>query len=280
MSVGDGFDVRSLGVTYRDSHRVESHSHLWAQLIYARSGVMDVSTERRLWFVPPTRAIWIPAGIEHAIAIRGEVALRTLYVAPERSQSAQRSLETLEVRSLLGELIVHIVSVGMLNPTVAEHDRLAGVLMDLIEAARGTDLSLPLPADPRAARLAEQIRANAADARTLEALASDAGASLRTLQRCFTEETGMTIDGWRQKARLVHSAAALAAGARVSDAALDCGYQSPSAYIAAFRREFGVTPGRFERSSFRQASDRSVHSQSIPSTFDAFLRANLLHEQE
>jgi hypothetical protein len=89
MSVGDGFDVRSLGVTYRDGHRVESHRHPWAQLIYARSGVMDVSTNRRLWFVPPTRAIWIPAGIQHAIAMRGEVALRTLYVAPERSQAAR-----------------------------------------------------------------------------------------------------------------------------------------------------------------------------------------------
>jgi AraC-like DNA-binding protein len=81
----------------------------------------------------------------------------------------------------------------------------------------------------------------------------------------------MTIEGWRQKAPLVHSAAALAAGARVSDAALDCGYQSPSAYIAAFRREFGVTPGRFEGCSLRQVSDRSGHFQSIPSTFDAFL---------
>jgi AraC-like DNA-binding protein len=70
----------------------------------------------------------------------------------------------------------------------------------------------------------------------------------------------MTIDAWRQKARLVHSAAALAEGARVSEAALDCGYQSPSAYIAAFRRQFGVTPGQFEGSSFRQNSDR-VHEE-------------------
>jgi AraC-like DNA-binding protein/quercetin dioxygenase-like cupin family protein len=263
MSVGDGFDVRSLAVTYRDGHRLEPHRHPWAQLIYARSGVMDVTTDRRLWFVPPTRAIWIPAGIEHAISITGEVALRTLYVAPDRAQAARRGLETLEVSVLLGELIVHIVSAGMLDPTAAEHDRLAGVLMDLIAAARGTDLVLPLPADPRAARLAEQIRASPADARTLEVLASDAGASLRTLQRCFTEETGMTIVAWRQKARLVYSAAALAEGARVSEAALDCGYQSPSAYIAAFRRQFGVTPGQFEGSSFRQAGDRPERSLPI-----------------
>lgn len=261
MSVGDGFDVRSLAVTYRNGHHLKVHRHPWAQLIYARSGVMDVTADRKLWFVPPTRAIWIPAGVEHAIRARGEVALRTLYVAPERARAARRSsVEALEVKVLLRELIVHIASGGMLDPTVAEHDRLAGVLMDLIGAARGMDLVLPLPADTRAAQLAEQIRASPADARTLEVLASDAGASLRTLQRCFTEETGMTIDAWRQKARLVHSAATLAEGARVSEAALDCGYQSPSAYIAAFRRQFGVTPGQFESSGLRQRSNRTERS--------------------
>jgi AraC-like DNA-binding protein len=244
--VGDGFDVRSLAVTYRDGHHINGHRHPWAQLVYARSGVMDVTAERRVWFVPPTRAIWIPAEIEHAITVRGEVALRTLYIAPERARAVQRGLETLEVTALLGELILHVVSVGMLTPETAEHDRLAGVVMDLVVGARALDLALPLPVDPRAARVAEQMRASPADARTLDVLASDAGASLRTLQRCFLEETGMTVDAWRQKARLVYSAAALAEGARVSQAALDCGYQSPSAYIAAFRRQFGVTPGQFE----------------------------------
>jgi AraC-like DNA-binding protein len=47
------------------------------------------------------------------------------------------------------------------------------------------------------------------------------------------------------------SAATLAAGASVTQAALDCGYDSPSTYIAAFHKQFGVTPGRFARSAVR-----------------------------
>jgi AraC-like DNA-binding protein len=38
---------------------------------------------------------------------------------------------------------------------------------------------------------------------------------------------------------------ALSNGASVTEAALDCGYQSPSAFIAAFKRTFGVTPARY-----------------------------------
>jgi AraC-like DNA-binding protein len=244
MTAGDGFDVRSLAVTYRDGHVLEAHSHPWAQLVHARSGLLDVTAEGRLWFTPPTRAVWIPAGVEHEIRVRGEAALRTLYVSPERASAVARGVESLVVGPLLGELVLHVVSIGMLDPKRPEHDRLAGVLMDLVVAARGIDLVLPLPRDARARRLAERLRTEPGSRTSLDALAGSAGASLRTLQRCFAGETGMTIEAWRQKARLVHSAVALGAGASVTDAALGSGYDSPSAYIAAFRRQFGTTPGR------------------------------------
>jgi AraC-like DNA-binding protein/mannose-6-phosphate isomerase-like protein (cupin superfamily) len=242
VTAHDGFDVRSLAVTYRDGHVLDAHRHRWAQLVYARSGVMQVAADGRVWFVPSTRAIWIPPGVMHEIVMRGEVAMRTLYIDADRAGGA-RELAALEVTPLLGELIVHIVSIGMLDPTRAEHDRLAGVLMDLIGSARALDLVLPLPRDVRARKLAQLLRADPADKRDLETLAASCGASLRTLQRCFADETGMTIEAWRQKMRLAHAAAALAQGASVTGAALDCGYESPSAFIAAFRRQFGTTPG-------------------------------------
>lgn len=250
MSVGDGFDVRSLACTYRDGHLLGAHTHPWAQLVYARSGVMQVDAEGRVWFVPPTRAVWIPRGVSHEIAIRGEVALRTLYISAERA-GATRSLTALEVAPLLGELIAHIVNVGMLDPLQPAHDRLAAVLMDLISAAPAVDLMLPLPRDPRARRLADRLRAEPADRGDLGTLATASGASLRTLQRCFADETGLTIEAWRQKARLVRAATELAQGASVTNAALDCGYDSLSAFIHAFRRQFAVTPGAFAAQAAR-----------------------------
>jgi AraC-like DNA-binding protein len=245
-SSGDGFDVRSLAVTYRDGHLLDAHTHPWAQLIYARSGLMQVTVEGRVWFVPPTRAIWIPAGVQHRIGVKGEVALRTLYLSDDRARRVARGIEALEVSSFLSELIQHVLLQRMLDPCIPEHDHLARVLVDQIIAASAMDLVLPMPRDERALRLADHLRSKPTDKSDLEELAVQAGASLRTLQRYFSDETGMTIEAWRQKARLVHSAAALAAGASVTTAAMDSGYDSPSAYIAAFRKQFGVTPGRFE----------------------------------
>lgn len=263
MSNGDGFDVRSLAVTYRNGHHLPVHIHPWAQLIYARSGVLRVSAGGRLWVTPPTRAIWIPHGTEHEIDFTGEAALRTLYVSADRGRCIGASVRALEVAPLLRELIVHIVCVGMLDPRCPEHDRLAAVLMDLVSSAPETDLMLPLPRDPRALKLAQVLQAAPGDKQTLEALVADTGASLRTLQRCFVQETGITIEGWRQKARLIHSAAALAEGATVLNASLTSGYDSASAFIAAFRRQFGMTPRRFRRASDSVGSRESATVRSL-----------------
>src|SRR6478609_8094455 len=78
----DGFPVRGLASTYRDGHRLDRHTHPWAQLVYAASGVMRVATPDATWLTPPTRAIWVPGGVAHEIEMRGTVAMRTLYLAP------------------------------------------------------------------------------------------------------------------------------------------------------------------------------------------------------
>lgn len=248
--VGDGFDVRSLGLTYREGHVVGKHTHPWAQLIYARTGLMQVETPGNAWVVPPTKAVWIPPATTHLITFRGEVVMRTLYISASRAEPIQRRTATLAVSPLLSHLIQHIQSIKMLNPNVPKHDHLAGVLIDLVIDAPEIDLALPNPKDERAIRLANYIRANPADKSDLSTLSKKFAASLRTMQRYFVQETGLPLDAWRQKARLIQSVTKLTSGSSVTAAAIDCGYDSSSAFIATFKKHFGVTPGRF-RSDYR-----------------------------
>jgi AraC-like DNA-binding protein len=79
---------------------------------------------------------------------------------------------------------------------------------------------------------------------SVDALARQHGLARRTLERRFREETGMSFGMWRQKARLLDSIRLLAEGRSVTETALECGYASVSAFIAAFRSTFGHTPGR------------------------------------
>ncbi|MFC3079075.1 helix-turn-helix domain-containing protein [Phenylobacterium terrae] len=240
----ESHSVRSLAVTYRDGERIDRHSHSLAQLIYAASGTMRVSTDEAAWLVPPTRAIWVPPRVPHEIHMRGQTAMRTLYVSPQAAAALPHECRALEVSPLLRELVLHIVG-GMLRTDVAEDARLCGVFLDLLAKSETTPLGLPLPKDPRARRLAEALFADPASPASLADLARNAAASVRTLQRLFAAETGLSIEAWRTRARLQQGLVQLTAGASVTAAALDAGYASPSAFIAAFKAAFGVTPARY-----------------------------------
>ena len=246
MSYGDGYCVRSLATTYPDGARLARHEHDWGQVAFCDSGVMQVTTDQAAWLSPPTRAIWLPARVAHEITMKGEVATRFLYIAPELTDRLPIEVQVLEVVPLMRQLILHIMKLHMLDPQRPEHGRLAGLLIDLLADARPQDLALPLPRDRRALAMAHRLRDAPADTAPLAELARGAGASLRTLQRLFPAETGLTLEAWRQKSRLITAVAMLSGGAPVAVTASDCGYDSPSAFIAAFKRQFGVTPGRYQ----------------------------------
>jgi AraC-like DNA-binding protein len=119
------------------------------------------------------------------------------------------------------------------------------VLLDQLEALPTIPLQLPVPRDPRAVRVAEWLRKNPDAPGLLKQVARRAGASVRTLERLFRAETGMTFGKWRQQLRLLHALRELAAGRPVTVVALEVGYDSPSAFIAMFRSALGTTPTRY-----------------------------------
>jgi AraC-like DNA-binding protein len=236
--------IRSLAATYYDGFHIEPHRHGWAQLIYAVSGVMSVRAGGTLWIVPPARAVWVPAGAEHEIRALGDFAMRTVYFAPALVQHLPCECCALDVAPLLRELVLAIVAVQLIDQSDVEGMRLGAVAIDRIAAARTLPLHLPLPSDPRATRVAERLRADPACPLELPALARDAGASARTLQRLFVVETGLRFSEWRQRLRLLHGASLLGGGSSVTEAGLEAGYAGTSAFSAAFRKHFGFPPSQ------------------------------------
>jgi AraC-like DNA-binding protein len=219
-------------------HHVARHRHAWHQLVYARAGVMTVSTARGAWVVPPQRAVWMPAATDHEIRCASAVSMRTLYFAP-RVRALPGECCVVHVSPLLRELIL----AGVEAPGPARRRRqLTALILSELAAATVAPLHLPEPADPRVRRITEALRAEPGDPRTLAAWAKEVGASTRTLSRLFLAETGMTFRQWQRQARLLAALVKLARREPVTSVALDLGYDSPSAFIHAFRRALGKTP--------------------------------------
>ena len=123
--------------------------------------------------------------------------------------------------------------------------RIAALIVDELRTAAVAPLHLPLPADPRAAKVTRALQSDPSDQRSLAGFAKSCGASPRTLARIFRRETGLSFGAWRQQLRLLRALERLAKGDAVTMIALELGYESPSAFIAMFGRAFGVTPGRY-----------------------------------
>jgi AraC-like DNA-binding protein len=234
--------VRSLAHNHEAGETIDRHSHDWHQLIHAAAGVLTVWTERGSWIAPPSWAVWVPARIAHAIRFSTTSELRTLYVRPGWAEALPDQCSAVSISPLLRELILRAVRIGMLDSRDPLEAALATLLAEEFRQSHAPPFELPQPHSPALRRAAT------ADATSTAGLASGIGMGKRTLERHFRAETGMSPARWRRHKALLGAVEQLAAGAPVKAVAASAGYRGPSAFVAAFRRQFGVTPSRyFER---------------------------------
>lgn len=244
--------VRSLGLNLPTGRRLEQHTHSWPQLVYAARGVIAVTLDDgsgTTWVVPPMRALWVSPGVPHTLRMRGVVEMRTLYLRPDAAPAIDAPCAVLHVSPLLRELIITIATGSVLHDRTPSDRAKLQLLLDLLIAAPEKPLALPMPADARARRVAEKSLARLGETQTLDTLARGCGASGRTIERLFVEETGMNFGRWKQQARLMEAIKLLGERVPVLTVARQVGYRSPSAFVAAFRKAFGATPASY----FRQA---------------------------
>src|SRR5262245_45014640 len=242
----EGLLVRSYAVTHPPNLGITRRAYPdWDQLAYAARGVMTVETSQGTWVVPPHRAVWIPAGVAYRVRMSGRVTVRTLFFRPRlRARGLPRACAALNVSPLVRELVLHASRLNTLRRGVPADRRLARLIVDQLATLPAEPLQLPTPSDTRARKAAELLHADPSGPPALSGITRAAGASKRTLERLFLRETAMTLGRWRRRLRLVEALRLLAEGHSVTRVALDVGYLSPSAFISAFRRELGTTPGR------------------------------------
>jgi AraC-like DNA-binding protein len=239
--------VRGYSVTHPPGTAVLPVEAGWDQLLYAASGAMTVTISTGSWIIPQHRALWIPDNQAAAVSHRSRVAVRSLYFAS--SAQASRVLpcrpRAMTISRFCRELLVHTVRCCPLDLDEPVHAALLTVLLDQLRGQPEVPLWLPRPTDPRAAAFA--LAAAGDPTADTGRVAQRVGASRRTLERIFVAETGMSLGAWRRRAHILGSLDLLATGASVTAAGIAAGYGTPSAYVTAFQRELGVTPGQFVR---------------------------------
>ncbi|MFI5907521.1 AraC family transcriptional regulator [Dactylosporangium sp. NPDC051541] len=215
------------------------HVHPVHQLSWAAAGAVSVSTEDGAWVLPATRALWVPAGVPHAVDVTTPAVFRSVHL--DRNPHRWTRPTVVAVTPLLDELAGYLAGALPDGP----RRRAEAVLLDLLRPVTAASLRIPLPRDERALAVARALLADPADARDLDAWGRTVGASGRTLARAFTAETGLSFGRWRVNARLRAALFLLATDTSVALVAKRVGYSTPSAFIAAFKSALGVSPGAY-----------------------------------
>jgi AraC-like DNA-binding protein/quercetin dioxygenase-like cupin family protein len=225
-------------------HAFAEHAHPAHQLAWAAAGVLRVTVADTSWVLGPGRALWLPAGVPHVTAATETAAMRGIYLWPGRCPIDWPTPCVLAVEPLVAALLEHLAGAG---PATPERARAEAVLFDRLRPARdaggpGAAVRLVLPTDPRARRVALALLDDPSDDRDTAAWGRAVGAGERTLSRLFRAETGVGPGRWRTLLRMRVALEQLAAGRPVGVVARQVGYATPSAFVAAFRRETGTTP--------------------------------------
>ncbi len=221
-----------------------------------RTGTIQGATMRGI-FVAPDRC---PVPLTTPTMLRVSPLLRELFdhltgldaaLTPGADAEQREHIDerTLSAHPLMDTRADRVGDTPMRTPAddiaAERRERAEAVVFDLIEPVDVIPVGARRPVDARAGRVADALTHHPADPRTLAELAADAATSPRTLARLFLAETGISFGQWRTQIRLAASLPLLAEGLPIARIAGRVGYATPSAYVAAFRRTVGISPGRY-----------------------------------
>ncbi|GAB3117545.1 AraC family transcriptional regulator [Novispirillum itersonii] len=236
------------------------HSHITGQVFVIERGLVrttalgadDPDGETVMspgnWCLMPGQIGWMPPRVVHSAVVHGPVRGFGLHLPPELCGPLPRTARIVAQTALTAALLDRMsgwVPGPVIDPA---RQRLLQVLLDELPNAPALPNGLPLPQDPRLLRFAQALLETPDDKTPLADWAARLAMTERTLARRFTAETGQTCGQWRQQARLFRALELLADGEPVLTVALSVGYDSLSAFGAAFRRQFGQSPARFRTS--------------------------------
>ncbi|MBT0769916.1 helix-turn-helix domain-containing protein [Kineosporia sp. J2-2] len=220
-----------------------SHRHPEPVLVWTETATLQGTMGSREWLIPPGYGIWVPGLVEHGEGhVLREGDLSIIHFTAEGCPIDWAEPTGVVVGPLLRELLRHLHGLDQHDPSrpLAE-----ALMFELLTPVATHDIQVTMPSDPRVRAVAEQLLTDPADPRDLPAWADHVHTSVRTLSRLFRTETGMSFADWRTQTRIRAAVHLLGTGKPVSATAHAVGYTRPSAFISAFRRVTGHTPGTY-----------------------------------
>lgn len=223
---------------------VPMHSHINGQLSYIGKGTVSLLSLQMHWVVPWQRIIWIPPGQPHSMRCENLSESWKVMVPKDFVYSLPKDICVLQTSPLL---LAVLEALPVDGEVIAPEKRtaLAEVIKLELLVAQHEEFGIPLPRSKKMFYVAEKIMQSPEDARVVDEWAQSIGMSRRTFTRHFRAETGTSFNQWKKSVLFGKALVLLAEGKSVAETSDQLGYANQSAFVAAFRRKYGIPPRKF-----------------------------------
>lgn len=234
-------------------HNNEFHHHKKAQLVYVESGYQYLHVELCQFLLPQNHVAYIPSNMPHKTTHASEhVSLRTLYFDVDDLPPFYDKLYLFSIPSVLREMIMYTEKWSM-NMEYEESEQmfLRAILLELPSFVQNAvPLITPVPRTKVLLDATAYIHKHYQVTITIDELAELCFMSVRTLERQFKKETGISIAKYIQMMRIIKSIELLSEGQHtISEIALSVGYNSAQSYSNVFTKLIGQRPTEFMQQS-------------------------------
>lgn len=265
----------------RRAQKVEPHYHEFDKVVVFYSGNVDYIIEGINYSLQPgdilfvrhnaihkpligedadyERAVlWIRPGFLESHGVGNESLGRCFELSQERRACLYRPSAELRgrIRRLIGELETAMGEERFGSELLANTYFLQ-LMVEFNRCVMEEAPLLPQNVDPKIDEALRYINNNLSRELSVDALAARCYLSRYYFMRRFKESTGYTVHNYISQKRLSAAAEKLDCGSSVTEAALSVGFSEYSAFLRAFKKMYGTTPGEYMRRAENMSSSYS-----------------------
>jgi len=219
-------------------HDEYEHKHTRYQLTYVAEGYQYFHIEKKIYLVPQNHIIWIPTGKEHRTTSEAKmVHLMVVLFNSVPDDDFYKNVHVSLAPTVLKEMLLYAAK---WNKVLIEDNEQQLFLKAMLQSLpnfceENNGLQIPVPTDSRLIPICNYINTNYKSGFDSEDLATKAKMSVRTLQRIFKHETGITLQKYVQLIRILKSIELIDSQQyTLSEIAYQVGYQSLSAFTSSY----------------------------------------------
>ncbi|MEN0052879.1 MAG: AraC family transcriptional regulator [Mucilaginibacter sp.] len=219
-------------------HEEYKHTHQRYQLTFVEEGYQYFYIGQKIYLVPQNHVIWIPSGLAHRAASEAKtVNLMLVLFKSVPNEGFYEQVHVFPAPAVLKEMLLYA---SKWNKLVTEDEEQALFLKAMLKSLpyfcnENNALQIPVPADIRLIPVCNYINANYQYNFDSDELADMAKMSVRSLQRIFKKETGITLQKYMQLIRILKSIELMDIKQyTLSQIAFKIGYKSLSAFTSSY----------------------------------------------